>query len=50
VSLAAPGGSDPALLAPVDCHLSCAPPIDELLIDNYFKKSDGEALVNFAKM
>ena len=36
VSLAAPDGSDPALLAPVDCHLACAPPIDELLIDKCF--------------
>jgi hypothetical protein len=43
VSLGAPDGSDPAPLAPVDCHRACAPPNDELLVDNCFERGDGEA-------
>jgi hypothetical protein len=42
-SLAAPDSSDPAPLAPVECHRACAPPDEELLVDNCFDKGDDEA-------
>ena len=27
----------------MDCHRACAPPNDELLVDNCFERGDGEA-------
>ena len=43
MTLAAPDGSVPASLAPVDCHRACAPPNDELLVDNCFERDGVEA-------
>ena len=49
-SLATPESSDPAPLAPVECHRACAPPDDELLVDNCFDKGDGEAGARYEKV
>jgi hypothetical protein len=43
VSLAVPDSSDSAPLAPIECHRACAPPDDELLVDNCFDRGDSEA-------
>ena len=43
MTIAVPDGSELAPLAPVDCYRACAPPNDELLVDNWFERGDGEA-------
>ena len=40
VSLVAVDCSDPASLAPIESHRACAPPDNELLVDNIFNRGD----------